>query len=189
MSFLRQFIKNPGMVGSVAPSSKLLSQKMCEPIDFKKATALVEYGPGTGAITEFILSKRNSNNTRLFTIEKNEDFYKDLLPRYERTPNCELILGDASNLQELLAPYGVSKVDAIVSGLPFSLFSDSLRKSIFAQTREAMRPDSLFILYQYSRLLLKEISTEFEVVDIKRVFINIPPANVIVCKLPKTNLE
>jgi phospholipid N-methyltransferase len=50
--FLKQYIKNPRMIGAVLPSSRNLARKMIEDIDFEKAECIVEYGPGTGVFTK-----------------------------------------------------------------------------------------------------------------------------------------
>jgi hypothetical protein len=49
--FLRGFIKNPVMVGSVIPSSRVLIEKMLRPVDWANTKVFVEYGPGVGTFT------------------------------------------------------------------------------------------------------------------------------------------
>src|SRR3982751_945254 len=49
--FLRGFFKNPVMVGSIIPSSKLLIEKMLAPVDWANTKLFVEYGPGVGTFT------------------------------------------------------------------------------------------------------------------------------------------
>ena len=49
--FLRGFLKNPVMVGSVIPSSRVLIDKMLDPVDWANTRLFVEYGPGVGTFT------------------------------------------------------------------------------------------------------------------------------------------
>src|SRR5205085_6576663 len=53
--FLRGFFKNPVMVGSVIPSSRVLIEKMLRPVDWENTRLFVEYGPGVGTFTRPIL--------------------------------------------------------------------------------------------------------------------------------------
>ena len=55
--FLRGFIKNPVMVGSVIPSSRVLIDKMLGPVKWDEVKLFVEYGPGVGTFTRPILAK------------------------------------------------------------------------------------------------------------------------------------
>ena len=58
--FLRGFLKNPVMVGSVIPSSRVLIEKMLEPVDWANTRVFVEYGPGVGTFTRPLLDKLGS---------------------------------------------------------------------------------------------------------------------------------
>ena len=55
LDFLREFIARPATTGAIAPSSRFLAQAMVEEIELHTAEAVLEYGPGTGVFTEFIL--------------------------------------------------------------------------------------------------------------------------------------
>ena len=55
--FLRGFLKNPVMVGSVIPSSKVLIDKMLAPVGWDEVKLFVEYGPGVGTFTRPVLER------------------------------------------------------------------------------------------------------------------------------------
>ena len=55
--FLRGFFKNPVMVGSIIPSSKVLIEKMLGPVDWENTKLFVEYGPGVGTFTRPVLEQ------------------------------------------------------------------------------------------------------------------------------------
>src|SRR3954464_10572222 len=71
--FLRGFLKNPVMVGSVIPSSKVLIDKMLEPVRWDEVKLFVEYGPGVGTFTRRVL-ERLPAEARLIAIDTNPDF-------------------------------------------------------------------------------------------------------------------
>ena len=69
-SFLKQFLKEKKMVGSMTPSSRFLAAKMLENVNLETAEVIIELGPGTGVFTEKIISKL-SPNARLLVFELN----------------------------------------------------------------------------------------------------------------------
>src|SRR5437764_6405832 len=71
--FLRGFLKNPVMVGSIIPSSRVLIDKMLSPVDWERTRLFVEYGPGVGTFTKPILERLGADAT-LVTIDTNADF-------------------------------------------------------------------------------------------------------------------
>lgn len=72
--FIFQYLTNPRSVGAIFPSSKYLSEKMIEAINFENAEYIVEYGPGTGVFTEKILKRRKAD-TKIILVENNNGFY------------------------------------------------------------------------------------------------------------------
>ena len=54
IQFLRAFLKNPGKVGAIAPSSPELAQTMVNGLEPNRDNIILELGVGTGAITKFI---------------------------------------------------------------------------------------------------------------------------------------
>ena len=75
--FLKNFLKNWKEVGSITPSSRFLTKKMLESIDFSKADTIVELGPGTGVFTKEILIRMKSN-AKLIILETNHQFSENL---------------------------------------------------------------------------------------------------------------
>src|SRR6266404_6549032 len=80
--FLRGFIKNPVMVGSIIPSSRILIDRMLEPVDWANTRLFVEYGPGVGTFTKPIL-ERLAPDAKLVTIDTNPDFTAYLKERID----------------------------------------------------------------------------------------------------------
>src|SRR6476646_7438734 len=116
MGFLREFIASPTMTGSVTPSSRQLARTIVEGLDLRNADVVLEYGPGTGVFTEFVLSELKPG-AKFAAIELNPHFAKTFKERY---PNVLLFEDSVSNVEGLCKRAGVQSVDCIVSGLPWA---------------------------------------------------------------------
>src|SRR5262245_36910654 len=53
--FLVEFIQRPLSTGSLIPSSTHLARMIVQQADLADARTVLEYGPGTGVLTEYIL--------------------------------------------------------------------------------------------------------------------------------------
>jgi len=53
--FLREFLAQPMATGAIVPSSEVLGRAVVRNLDLSNAKAVVEYGPGTGAFTTYVL--------------------------------------------------------------------------------------------------------------------------------------
>src|SRR5579859_7238920 len=80
---MSQFIKAPHSVGTIHPSSRELAEVMIEPIDFTVPATILEYGPGTGAITT-VVAERLTEQCRYIGIEINKEFCKDLAAKFPK---------------------------------------------------------------------------------------------------------
>ena len=178
--FLKEYILNPKYVGAVAPSSKYLAQKMIEPIDFKIAKNIVEFGPGTGVFTENILKKRN-RDTKVLIIENNEKFYTQLKNRFNNMENLYIIHGSAENVIEHMKEFNIKKADYIVSGLPFASLPLKTSQSILRNAKEALSERGSLITFQYTLLKKKIFMQHFKNISITKEYKNIPPAHVFCC--------
>lgn len=179
--FLLEYIKNPRYIGAVAPSSKYLANKMISEIDFEKAKYIVEYGPGTGAFTEKILS-RVDNDTIVILIEINKEFYNTLKKLYGYKKNVIILNDSVENIDRILKKYSISEVDYIVSGLPFGSLPQNVSKCILKKTSDILKHKGKFITFQYSLFKLKFINKFFNKVNYSKVLANFPPAYVLMCE-------
>ena len=73
IQFLRQFVRRPASVGALSPSSRALAELLVEEAAIHNASSVIEFGPGTGAVTEAI-SDELSNDANFLAIEKNPIF-------------------------------------------------------------------------------------------------------------------
>lgn len=185
-SFLEEFFRNPAVVGSVVPSSKALTDKVVEPIDFARAGCIVEYGPGTGVFTDILMQRRRAE-TVLLIIEVNRRFCQLLQARYSGQPNVHVIHGSADKTDEYLTKLGLEKADYVVCGLPFSSLPRRLAWRIMECTRRVLLPAGRLILFQYSLQNKRLFERFFRPLDDTYVLLNLPPAHVLVYA-PETNL-
>jgi phospholipid N-methyltransferase len=172
--FFRGFIKHPVMVGSIIPSSKMLIDKMLEPVDWANCKLFVEYGPGVGTFTQQIL-ERLAPDAVLLTIDTNEDFTKYLGAKI-RDSRLRPVTGSAADVREIMASFGFDHADYILSGLPFSTLPPGVGPKIAEQTAEALRPGGAFLVYQFSPKVRQFIAPFFKRVDKGFEWRNIPPA-------------
>ncbi len=172
--FLRGFIKNPVMVGSIIPSSRILIDKMLDPVDWANTRLFVEYGPGVGTFTRPILDLLGSDAT-LLTIDTNPDFTQYLRERID-DPRLVTVTGSAADVEKILAERELGQADYVLSGLPFSTLPPGVGDSIAEATSNVIRPGGAFLVYQFSPKVLDFIKPHFA--PIKRGFewINVPPA-------------
>ena len=179
--FILEYIKNPRYIGAVAPSSKHLANKMISEIDFEKAKYIIEYGPGTGAFTEKILSRVN-NDTIVILIEINKEFYNTLKKLYGYKKNVIILNDSVENIDSILKKYSISEVDYIVSGLPFGSLPQNVSKCILKKTSDILKYKGKFITFQYSLFKLNFINKFFNKVSYSKVLVNFPPAYVLTCE-------
>ncbi|MDZ4858691.1 MAG: methyltransferase domain-containing protein, partial [Candidatus Hydrogenedentes bacterium] len=145
LKFLKEFIANPGDVGSVTPSSKQLAAVVVETARVPQAKVVVEFGPGTGAITQALIPSLRPDAT-FFAMEINEDFVNLLRKQY---PSATFHHDSAENTQKYLKKAGVEYCDAIVSGLPWTFFTEPLQENLLDAALHALRPGGLFATYVY----------------------------------------
>jgi phosphatidylethanolamine/phosphatidyl-N-methylethanolamine N-methyltransferase len=186
LTFVKEFVANPTRVGAVLPSSKRLSKAMLHGLDIAGAKAIVEYGPGTGVVTDQLAPLLRPGCT-YFAIERSEEMAKIVRARH---PDLDIHVDSAENVEALCRQHGVDKVDLILSGLPWSSLPESVQTGILEATARVLRPGGMFVTFCYhsgtvlpgSRRFFKRLPNYFSrVTRGKHVFRNVPPAFVLQC--------
>ncbi|QNN66285.1 methyltransferase [Sphingomonas rhizophila] len=172
--FLRGFFKNPVMVGSVIPSSRVLIDKMLKPVDWKNTKLFVEYGPGVGTFTRPILDKLGPD-AMLIAIDTNPDFI-DFLSHDIDDPRFVAVHGSAADVEKIVAEHGFEHADYVLSGLPFSTLPPGVGEAIGSATSRVIRTGGAFLVYQFSPKVRDFIAPFFERIDRGFEWINVPPA-------------
>jgi phospholipid N-methyltransferase len=171
--FLRGFLKHPVMVGSVIPSSRVLVERMLEPVDWHSCALFVEYGPGVGTFTRPIL-ERLRPGASLLAIDTNPDFVS-YLRRSVHDPRLEVVRGSASDVREILGERGLGQADYVLSGLPFSTLPAGVGARIANETAAALTPGGAFLVYQYSPKVRTYLEPNFARIDRAFEWRNFPP--------------
>src|SRR3569833_1749175 len=182
--FARTFFKNPVMLGSVIPSARFLINGVLEPIDWRRASVIVEYGPGVGTITGEIL-KRMRPDAKLIIIEMNRELVRFLREAFNDA-RLVVIDGSAANVRGILTETGHANAEYIISGIPLGSMPIQVREHIVRETKEALAPGGAFIVYQFTSRVLPELQRVFEVVKRGREWLNVLPAHLFFCAVERS---
>lgn len=173
LSYIKNFIRDPD-VAAIAPSSSFLVERVCKWIDFDEPAVIVEYGPGNGVFSEYILEHMTSDST-LILIESNPDFVQELREKTQDDPRAIVVEDLAQNVDEILTDQGIPEADYVVSGIPFSFLDDDEKDTLLARTCDVLAPDGKFLVYQNYNHLEGPLREHFSEVTKEREFRNIPP--------------
>jgi phospholipid N-methyltransferase len=177
--FALNFLKHPGMVGGLFPSSPFLVDEVLSQVDWQKAKVIVEYGPGLGSFTAQVL-KRMNPSARLIALEINPDFVRSLRARFS-DQRFHLVQESAAEVDRVLEGLGYSHADYVISGIPFSSLPDAMRERIVRKTHAVLRPRGSFLVYQVSCAVLPYLERVFGNVARDFELLNIIPAQVFYC--------
>src|SRR5690554_6025924 len=111
IDFLKTFIKDKD-VASITPTSMHCVKKVCTNIDFSKDFTLVEYGPGDGVFSRYLLEKM-SPGSRLILIEANANFVAHLSDTIQ-DPRVQIHNILAGDVEEALPPELIGNVDYVL---------------------------------------------------------------------------
>ncbi|WCK55541.1 methyltransferase domain-containing protein [Aneurinibacillus sp. Ricciae_BoGa-3] len=175
--FLSKFLRSPKHVGSVTPSSHFLARAMVNPIDWSKAENIAELGAGTGIFTRY-LHENKQPGCKVVVFERDTNMRERLQSMYPDLHYHD----NASEILLAMKSYGIEQFDYILSGLPFTNFPQTLRNQIMQGVEKSLKPGGLFIAFQYSLQMRKQLEERFEQVRLNFVPLNVPPAFVYTCK-------
>lgn len=171
--FFRQLLTNPKEISAIAPSSRWLGRAMARDLG-PQIGRVVEFGPGTGRLTEAILAGGVAPRD-LTLFEMNGDFVAHLQRRF---PGVTLHHTGAQTAPMLVQ----GQVGAVISGLPLLSMPQSIRESIVKAASDILAPDGIFVQFTYgprppvSDDLIARLGL---VVDTgRKVWLNLPPATV-----------
>jgi len=182
--FFKQFVAHPKEVGAFAASSRYLAGAVTEAAGVPDADVVVEFGAGTGTITQ-VLCTRLQDGATFFSLEINPDFV-DVCRKC--LPGVEIIQGSAEDTPSFLKEHGKDFCDSIVSGLPWAAFDEELQDRLLDATLSALRPGGKFATYMYlssmvlpaGRRFRHKLAGRFSKVGKSRIcWKNLPPAIVL----------
>lgn len=186
LTFLRNFLRHPTQVGAIAPSSPSLVATMVDWFNWEQARNVVEFGPGTGVFTEAIADRLHPD-AKFFAIEQSPDM---VAATRARVPGVTVYNDSVTHVADLCREESMDQVDAIVCGLPWAAFSDSLQNEIMESMLGVLAPNGQFATFAYwqgvilpaGRRFSRRLCKSFRNVDRSRTaWRNIPPAFVYRC--------
>jgi len=186
LTFLKNFARHPTRVGAVAPSSAGLVEAMVESFDWEKAKNVVEFGPGTGVFTKAVVPRLHAQ-ANFFAIERSAELAETTR---SRCPGVTVYEDSVTNVAELCRRESMGQVDAIICGLPWASFSESLQTEIMEAMLEVLAPGGQFATFAYWQGVVLPAGMRFSrrlhntFSSVKRshtVWRNLPPAFVYRC--------
>lgn len=175
-AFFLGFLKEPGQVGSVIPSSRFLENRIVQAADLSTARRVVELGPGTGGTTRAFL-RHLGPEARLLSIELSA-FFHELLGEIT-DPRFINHLGSAENLADILAQHHMEQPDVVISGIPFSKMPNTVGTQVAQAIQDNLGADGRFIAYQFRRDVARITSPVMgEPASCSLELCNIPPMRV-----------
>ena len=175
--FLQEWLANPQLTGSLAPSSPQLGAAMAQWLPEDPDSYVLELGPGTGAVTEALI-KHGLREERLVAIEQSPKMVELLRDKF---PRAQIILGDAWQLDHLLRSRRkpIESVGAVISSLPLLNFPLAEAEALAQKIRGVLEPEGNWAQYSYQiHRLRPRGSDSFKLRATKIVWFNFPPARV-----------
>lgn len=146
IQFLQAFLKNPAKVGSIAPSSPELAQKMLAGLIPAPDNIIVELGVGTGAITRH-LQQIVPDDRSYLGIELDPDLVRSLRMNF---PDMMIKRGNALDLERIHARSGLGKIGYIICCLPFVSLPNETGERILREVDKFMQRGCTFRTFQYA---------------------------------------
>lgn len=169
---------------------------MLDSADFSAARTVVELGAGSGAITE-VLVQRLAPPTRLIAIELNAALAARLRES-DLSTQVDVVTGSAETLPDVLAERGISAVDHVISGLPWTCLPDSARRNIIAAVATALGDTGEFRTLLCAHTVRSRAGTNFDRLLRQRfrtvhrgetIWANLPPLCVLHCVRPANHRD
>jgi phospholipid N-methyltransferase len=187
LAFVKHFIKDPMLVGSVWPSSNALARAMTRGIDFDR-DFIVELGCGTGSVTHEI-AKNIGHSQNYLGFEIQPELQSRLRTRF---PSLQFVADSATELHRHLVPSG-RPINVVLSSLPFTTIDQTITRSIISEYSAALAPGGMFRFFLYAQTISLPRNQEFLRLlsglmiesSRQRVMWNLPPAYVITFRKPE----
>ncbi|GHB11964.1 class I SAM-dependent methyltransferase [Streptomyces chryseus] len=142
--FFREFARTRRDTGAIAPSSPQLARALTRHVVSSpdRPRAVLEVGPGTGAVTRHITAALGRLDT-LDLVEANPRFAAMLARAYGHERRLRLLTG-------LVQEHELGSYDTIVCGLPFANFDAGTAQDIFDRLLGALRPGGTLSFFAYA---------------------------------------
>jgi len=173
-----KLIRNIRTTGTIAPSSKILVQRLLASIDFSKTNCIVELGPGNGCVTQALLERMGPDSV-LLCLEVNSEFAAQL--NTVEDSRLHVYNACASSICDILDLLEIEEVDHVVSSLPLAIIEDAMVQNILSRINSNLKRGGTFLQYQYSLANYNDMKPFFSDIKLKFTLRNMPPAFVYEC--------
>src|SRR5262245_20337944 len=154
--FLKQFFRRYHTTGSLLPSSRSLAKALCRFVektqadaDAARSRAILEVGPGTGAVTARLVTRMRPED-HLTLVELNDEFVRHLRHRFDHEPAFQAVASRAQILHNRLEDLpGERCYDVIISGLPLNNFDVDEVEQILSVFQRLLRPGGTLSFFEY----------------------------------------
>jgi len=189
-AFLAAALRRPATMGAIAPSSPRLGGVLSSVVPRTGEPVVVELGPGTGAVSA-VIAERLPEGARHLAVELDPDMVEYLRRTH---PGLDVVHGNAADLGKLLAERGITRVDAVICGLPWALFDDATQTELLGEISRVIGDHGAFTTFAYlhgmtlgaARRFRRRLRGSFEEVLVSAtVWRTLPPAFVYVCRRPR----
>lgn len=181
VAFFKESLRSFKTTGTIMPSSRYLIKRMLNNIDYNSADVIVEYGPGNGIITNYLLKKMHQN-AKLICFEINDEFYNHLTKIND--DRLIVIKQSAEDIVAILKEHQINQADYFVSSLPLTMIPKEIAINILCLSKKMLKNNGFFIQYQYSVNFLKIFKQIFGENNVLLSFeiLNLPPAFIYKCR-------
>ncbi len=152
LQFIRRYVRDPKVVGAVAPSSRALAVALSRHYkNSDKPATVLEVGAGTGPVTRYLGTILGDADS-LDICEVQPSFVKilqhDVVSSQAFGPAVKAgrVNIIAKPVQQLTDE---NRYDFIISGLPFTAFDLSDVRDIFDVIRRVLKPGGVFSYFEY----------------------------------------
>ncbi|MGI5352584.1 class I SAM-dependent methyltransferase [Streptomyces sp. CA-250714] len=154
LAFARAFLTATRTTGAIAPSSAALSRALTQhirPGGPDQPRAVLEVGPGTGAVTRHIARLLGPHDP-LDLVESSPEFVTRLRTALHRDPALTPVAPRTRLWPGLVEEQelGECAYDTIVCGLPFANFAPEAVTAVFARLLTALRPGGTLSFFSYA---------------------------------------
>lgn len=186
--FVIEGLRTPTRIGAIWPSSGVLARSMVEWVNWPAVSTVVEYGPGDGAFTSHIRNAMQPH-ARYLAIEQSAGLVDEFRKRF---PDADIAQGSVADVRSICAARGISRVDAVICGLPWAAWKRDVQEHLVRETLGVMQKDGQFTTFAYLQGLLLPGGRSFRAL-LERTFNsvgrspvvwrNVPPAIAYRCTL------
>jgi phosphatidylethanolamine/phosphatidyl-N-methylethanolamine N-methyltransferase len=173
--FFGLWLRKPLRIAAVCPSGATVGAAMARLVDISRPGTLLELGAGTGAITRAIVESGWPLD-RIIACER-ETRLVDILRREFR--GIRAVIGDAIELETLLARFEVEQLSAVVSSLPIKWLPLEAQRAVLRPCFARLGPGGRFLQLTNafsSPLPLTRLGLHGQ--EVARIWDNLPPAQI-----------